>query len=256
MRKIGISSMALFNYSPKEAVERVSELGFGAWEIVLEGPHLLKDYKEVKELSESYDIELFVHAPFSDLNIASLNEVIRKETLAQIFTAIETADFLEAKILTFHSGRPSPLSASFMEKTEEENQKSIEEILMFGSDFNLKLCIENMPNFSGALMCKIPDLQKVLEVNPELGLTLDIAHAHTCGDELAYIKELREKIMHVHLHDNSKDSDSHSTVGEGDIDFKSVIYQLKDFNGAGVIEARNEKSALLSREKFEEIISS
>jgi len=256
MQKIGISSMALRKYSPKDAVRRASELGFGSWEIMLEGRHLQNDYTEVKELADSYGLELFIHAPFSDLNIASPNERIRKETLSQIFKAIEIADFLESKIVTLHTGRPSPIGMFLREDAWETNLKSIGEILEFGSDFDLKLCLENMPNFPGAFCCKIDELRRVLDINPGLGLTLDIAHAHTYGDEIEYLKELKDRMLHVHLHDNDGVSDSHSAVGEGNIDFDRVMYHLKDFKGYGIIETRTEDAAILSKRKFEEQISS
>jgi sugar phosphate isomerase/epimerase len=256
MEKIGISSMALFKYSPKDALRRVSELGFTAWEIMLEGRHFQNDYTEIKELADSQGIELFVHVPFSDLNIASLNEGIRKETLKQVFWAIETADFLESEIVTFHSGRPSPVGVSFRDEAEKANLESIKEILKFGSDFDLRLCLENMPNFPGAFCCEMEDVRSILDANPGLFLTLDIAHAHTCGDEVEYIKELKDRMLHVHLHDTYRSSDSHGAVGEGDIDFKRVLYNLKDFTGCGIIEAKSEEGAAQSRQKFEELISS
>lgn len=256
MKKIGISSMALFKYGPEDAVRRASELGFSAWEIMLEGSHFREDYTKVRELADSYGIEIFVHAPFSDLNIASLNEGIREETLSQIFWAIETADFLESELVTLHTGRPSPVSMSFREAAWEKNLKSMGEIVKFGSDFELKLCLENMPNFPGAFCCEIDELQSVLEQNPGLYLTLDIAHAHTCGDEIEFIKNFKDKMLHVHLHDNLRDNDSHSAVGEGDIDFKRVMSHLKDFTGCGIIEAKSEDGAAQSMQKFEEYISS
>ena len=256
MEKIGISSMALFSYAPKDALKRASELGFSAWEIMLEGRHFQHDYKEVKELADSYAIELFVHAPFSDLNIASLNEGIRKETIAQVFRAIETADFLESKIITFHTGRPSPLSMSFRDEAWDVNLKSIAEILKFGRDFDIRLCLENMPSFPGAFCCEIDELKSVLDANPGLFLTLDIAHAHTCGDEVAYIKEFKDQMMHVHLHDTNRKSDSHGAVGEGDIDFKRVMGHLKDFNGWGIIESKSEDGAAHSSLELAELKSS
>lgn len=256
MEKIGISSMALFKYSPKDAVKRVSELGFGVWEIMLEGRHFQKDYTEVKELADSYGIEVFVHAPFSDLNIASLNEGIRRETISQVFKAIETADFLESKLITFHTGRPSPISMSFRDVAWETNLKSISEILKVSADFDLNLCLENMPSFPGAFCCEIDELKSVLDANPGLFLTLDIAHAHTCGDEVEYLKEFKDRMMHVHLHDTKRGSDSHGAVGEGDIDFKRVMSHLRDFTGCGIIESKSEDGAAQSAQKFEEIKSS
>jgi sugar phosphate isomerase/epimerase len=256
MKKIGISSMALFKYGPEDAVRRASELGFSAWEIMLEGSHFREDYTKVKELADSYDIELFVHVPFSDLNIASLNEGIRKETLSQVFWAIETADFLESKLVTFHSGRPSPVGKAFRDEAWEMNLKSISEIVEFSGDFDLKVCLENMPNFPDAFCCEIDDVRSILDANPGLYLTLDIAHAHTCGDEIEFIKNFRDKMLHVHLHDNSRDNDSHSAVGEGDIDFKRVMSHLKEFTGCGIIEAKSESGAIASKHEFDELIVS
>ena len=248
--------MALFKYSAKDALKRASEHGFTAWEIMLEGRHFQKDYTEIKELADSYEIELFVHVPFSDLNIASLNEGIRKETLAQVFWAIETADFLDSKLITFHSGRPSNVGVSLRSEAKKANLESIKEILKFGCDFDLRLCIENMPNFPGAFCCEIDDVRSILDANPELDLTLDIAHAHTCGDEVEYIKEFKDRMLHVHLHDTKRDNDSHGAVGEGDIDFRRVFYKLKDFKGYGIIESKSERGAVQSMQKFEELISS
>ncbi len=256
MEKIGISSMALWKYGPADAVRRAAELGFSDWEIMLEGRHYQEDYTEVKELANSNGVGLYVHAPFSDLNIASLNEGIRKETVSQIFRAIETAAFLGSPLFTFHTGRPSPVGMSFRDKAWEVNLESIREIIEFGSNFDLKLCLENMPSFPGAFCCEIDDLKFVLEQNPELCLTLDIAHAHTCGEEIEYIKKLEDRVVHVHLHDTKRGSDSHSAVGEGDIDFKRVMYHLKDFNGCGIIEAKSEEGAMSSKQNFEELISS
>lgn len=256
MKKIGISSMALFKYRPEDAVKRASELEFSAWEIMLEGSHKKEDYTEVKELADSYGIELFVHVPFSDLNIASLNEGIRKETLTQVFWAIETADFLESGLVTFHSGRPSPVGMAFRDEAWEMNLKSIRGIVEFSGDFDLKVCLENMPNFPDAMCCGIEELKTVLDLNPGLGLTLDVAHAHTCGDELEYLKELGDRMLHVHLHDTKRDNDSHGALGEGDIDFKKVLSRLKDFEGCGIIEAKSEEGAILSRDKIQEQIIS
>jgi sugar phosphate isomerase/epimerase len=256
MKKIGISSMALFKYSPEDAVRRASELGFSAWEIMLEGSHFREDYTKVKELADSCGVEIFVHVPFSDLNIASLNEGIRKETLSQVFWAIETADFLESKLVTFHSGRPSPVGMAFRDEAWETNLKSISEIVEFSGDFDLKVCLENMPNFPDAMCCGIEELKTVLDRNPELGLTLDVAHAHTCGDEMEFIKNFNDRMLHVHLHDNSRENDSHGAVGEGDINFKSVLSHLKEFKGYGIIEAKSESGAIASKHKFDELIVS
>ncbi len=67
----------------------------------------------------SYDLEISVHAPFSDLNIASLNEPIWAETLRQIKAAIEAvANY--ARVFVIHPGYVSPLAAFCQDKASQE----------------------------------------------------------------------------------------------------------------------------------------
>ncbi|MGZ7127397.1 MAG: hypothetical protein ACXVH8_06495 [Halobacteriota archaeon] len=68
-----------------EQLEDLKGVGFQGWEVIAEGPQKLDDdmISLIDYLISSYDLEISVHAPFSDLNIASLNEPIWGETLRQ-----------------------------------------------------------------------------------------------------------------------------------------------------------------------------
>lgn len=254
--KIGVSSHAFQNYSPEATIKRISEMEFEAWELVLEGRHAKKDYSGIKELVESYDLVMFVHAPFSDLNIASLNQRIRRESLSQIFESVEVARYLEASLISVHPGRLSPMAMYFKEEAWEANINSFKEIADFASDCGIKACLENPPSYFGAFCCSIGEIKEVLTMENKLKLALDLGHANTCGDVKDYIRELRPWIRHLHLHDNDGIEDTHSEIGKGNLDLKVLLPYLKDCKDFIIIEVKEEEAALKSKEKLEELISS
>ena len=106
--KIGISSPA-FTLEPfTKILEEVSK-DFNLWEIVADLKQLLPlIVDDFKQLTPSYDLEFSIHAPFNDLNIASLNPELRKLAIGYIKDAIKIADDLEISMLSFHPGHLSP----------------------------------------------------------------------------------------------------------------------------------------------------
>jgi len=60
---------------------------------------------------------------------------------------------------------------------------------------------------------------------------LDIPHAFTSGgmkSVLDYINTFRDKIIHIHWHDNHGRKDEHLPIGEGLIDHNNAVKALKD----------------------------
>jgi|Deesub1362A_J573_1020465.scaffolds.fasta_scaffold00016_194 sugar phosphate isomerase/epimerase len=252
--KIGASSLAFFNYSLENALRRINEIGFEAWEIVLEGKHYRNNYRNFKNLLSSYSLPIFIHAPFSDLNIASLNEKIRQETLNQIYDAIEISRVLDALLINIHPGRISPLGMFFPDKARETQIESLKAILDYASNYNLTLCVENSPNFYGSMFSSLDEIQSVLNEDGRLFLTLDVGHAHTCGDVIEYFRKLNTRIRHLHLHDNDGKSDMHMEIGKGTMNIKNLIPYFKKYEYI-MIESKNEPSAVKSKETLESLIS-
>ncbi len=247
--KIGASSLGFLNYSPEETLELLAGLGFDVWEIVFEGRHTDPD---IGDILPSYDIEITAHAPFSDLNIASLNERIRKESVSQICDAIRTTDRLCGHIVTIHSGRLSPLGLSFEEQAKETNIKSIKEILGFSKDFDIRVCVENTPNFFGMLLNMPGDVQELQDAfGRELGFTFDIAHANTWKSIEGFLDMV---IDNLHIHDNDGTDDIHMGIGNGNIDFRKVFSRLKDYNGPAIIEVKDEKGIIRSKKRLERFL--
>ena len=107
-----------------------------------------------------------------------------------------------------------------------------------------QLCIENMPIMEGFFM-QPADIRDYFD-QPELediGLTLDTAHAWTCGgDEIieSFIELLPDKLAHVHLVDNNSfTNDPHLEIGIGNINFEQCMEELKGIGYKGTVTYRN-----------------
>ncbi|MFQ6137033.1 MAG: sugar phosphate isomerase/epimerase family protein [Candidatus Hydrothermarchaeales archaeon] len=255
---IGASSLAFLKYPAKDALERINAADFEAWEIILERGHAPRDFTKIKESVESYGLGIFAHAPFSDLNIASLNYKLREEAINQIFDAIKTGNFLGAELINIHSGRLSPMGMYFEDEVREINVQSVARIVEFARDFDMKVCLENAPNFFGSISSTIGEIKEIRDRVGEDGLflTLDVGHANTCGHIMDYIKELEDSIHHIHLHDNDGRDDLHRGIGSGNIDFRRVIEALKKIvnKSSIVIEVQSEQELFDSKTKLEAML--
>jgi sugar phosphate isomerase/epimerase len=62
---------------------------------------------------------------------------------------------------------------------------------------------------------------------------MDIPHVFTSGgmtSEIDYINTFRDKIIHIHWHDNHGQKDEHLPIGEGLIDHQKAVNVLKDIS--------------------------
>ncbi len=255
---LGASSHPFFYLSPYEALRRLEELDFELWEVLLEGRHALKDYSKLKEMASSFNVTLLLHAPFSDLNIASLDSGIWQETLDRIQTSLEVADFLGVSFLSIHAGRLSPMGNVFPEAAHERNVTGVRKLCDLGAEMGVDIYLENQPAYPGVIFSNVNEIERMLdEIGREnLGFTFDIGHANTCGDVREYIRSLGKKIKHVHVHDNDGSADMHEGVGKGNIDFPATIRLLKKagYNGAVIMECKTEADLLESVERLSELL--
>jgi sugar phosphate isomerase/epimerase len=89
------------------------------------------------------------------------------------------------------------------------------------------VAVENMPPgvHPGSRMGDLADLVRELD-RPELGLTLDVAHAHLSADVASETLAAGALLTTTHVHDNDGRSDSHHPPGRGTIDWPSWFEAL------------------------------
>jgi sugar phosphate isomerase/epimerase len=210
--------------------------------------------EEIKIYMESYDMRFSVHAPFSDLNLASLNPRIRKSSIEQVKEAIQISSELGIDVITIHPGHKSPLGAYFQEKFHKTNKESIKELDKIGQEFNVTLALENMPKMWISLCHNGLQMKELVE-DTEIKLCFDIGHANISGT-IQEIMELKENFANIHLHDNLGDRDYHLVLREGNIDIPGILKQLIGYKGDYIIESTNLEEGIRSKEILEKMLNS
>ena len=237
--EISFSSLALVN-NPFDWAYDLEDLGFTGWEVVSEGKQQLNDatLSEIKNITETTNLTLTLHLPFSDLNLASLNHPIWKETIRQMSKCLERAsDFVELAVV--HPGHMSPLGMQLPEMAWRQNIDGLRSICDAASDLGIKIGVENMVNMQFILGKQPGEILGMIESleRENAGLTLDVGHANTNGNLDDFLCDI-SKVIHVHLHDNAGKSDEHLQLGKGNVNWKKVVRKLDGYKGRAVIEAR------------------
>lgn len=245
MTSIGVSTLCMLHSDLETVLETVTPV-FSCIEVICEGNHTNL------EVLESYNLTVSFHAPFSDLNTASLNKAILKESLRQISENIEAASTYNAEVVCIHPGHFSPLGMHFKKKVFIIHKTSLNVLTKKAEEYSILLGIENLPMFN-ILFVRTPEEVKTIleEVNsPYLGFTFDIGHANTTGDVQQFLT-LKEYITTVHLHDNFGNQDDHLALGDGTCDL-AIIKELAEKRL--VIEVNTYADALKSLECLKNLL--
>lgn len=252
--KIALSSPK-FSLKPIEKILPKIAENFEMWEIVAERFHYLPEIKyKLKELLQSYNIDISIHAPLSDINIGSINPFIRKQSVREIAKSIESANFLDVELVTFHPAHLSPLGIDIPEVVRELNIESVKQLSKIGKDYGVELAIENMPKMLWTTFYSPKDLIDAL-AETDVKICFDLGHANISKNINEFLK-YSKLFINVHLHDNLGKSDPHLTLGKGNIDFKSVLKKLlKNYKGNLVIEANSLESGFSSKWYLKKILS-
>jgi len=149
-------------------------------------------------------------------------EAIRKE--------IELTAYLKARLLIVHV-----LNFGVVEAEEKLaiDKKYLGEVIKLAEKNNVILALENG---------RFESLKNFLAIggkSPNLKIILDIGHINLPGSSMLpancpdpvkiFLEEFGERLVHLHLHDNSGKADDHLVPGAGNIDWKRVVKHLAEF---------------------------
>jgi len=246
--KTGASAHIFWDYTNlniPHAIQKIAELGFDSVEFLCDQP-LYKTWgttrayataRVIRKTLENFGLMSTLHAPFHNLNIASYNAGVVKETVRQTWDCVKVGEYIGSSIVVVHPGKV--VSRFFRREDAIKNMvKNIDKIITKTEGMNVLVCLENLALTSKPLLVNVEEIQHVLkEINSKkLGLTLDVAHANTTGTPPeTYARKLKKQIKHVHLSDNTG-TDNHLPLGLGNIDFQTVLRELKPYHGILNIE--------------------
>lgn len=242
--KIGASTLAGIEYELEHTLEFIENLGIDYAELV----HQFPFENIARESLESFNLKYSVHSPFMDVNIASLQEKSRLNSIEQVKSSIDLANKIDAEAVVVHPGTiPFLANKYFRNKVIDVADAAMIEIGKYGEDLGVLTTFENMPIFDNIIYSNMEKLHELL-VNNGLSMTLDIGHAKHAGysaDAMYF-----DSIKHVHIHDNFGDDDSHLALGEGSIDLNSIVNTLEknNYDGIYIIEVNNYDSIKKSYE--------
>ena len=239
---IGISSASLMVTNLEASLKSI-EPHFKHWEILTESePYLINIIQQFNVIANSHDLSYSIHAPIFDVNIASINEKMRQESVVQISSTLRFATQMGVEMVTIHPGYYPMGVRGFESRAEDKLKKSLAELDRISNDSGVKLALENMANQDSIIGRTADELSRYID-GTNLGICFDVGHANTNG-QIESMLGLRDRIINVHLHDNDGLTDSHSSLGDGKIDFTKIFQTLKGYKGNFIIEARTLSSAL------------
>ena len=239
--KVGFTTLAMFMDDNLEIIKTAKDNNFEMIEILGEAPFFkTKNTMAFKECG----LEVSIHSPTVDINIASLNEGIRAESVKQMKECIDYAENINAHAITVHAGKIGRNEPRLRKAALEIACESISELVDYSK--NVIISVENMPVHQAFLGNKIEELEMF---KSECGcrFTIDLGHGNTTGNnnELLDLKD----ITYCHLNDNDGVKDQHIPLGDGTLDLE-LLKKVKK----GIIELNNFDNILKSKKVIENII--
>ncbi|MGA7525510.1 MAG: sugar phosphate isomerase/epimerase family protein [Acidobacteriaceae bacterium] len=202
----------------------------------------------VRELAQwfgSNSVEPFsMHAPiFPDLemgrgggpavNVIHPEKSRRIDAMDEIKRALEVAEQIPFRFLIVHLGERED---AWSPRSLEHSITALEHLRAFANPLDVKILVENLQGD----VTRPAHLVEILTAGhfQDIGVCLDVGHAHLGDGVSAAIGELRSYIRSSHLHDNKGDKDAHLWPGDGTIDWDEALGELKASpqTPAGVLE--------------------
>jgi sugar phosphate isomerase/epimerase len=139
------------------------------------------------------------------------------------------ANQLNAQLFVLHSGLQSGISPFYPGKDWEQNIQSIRLLHKTATEHDLTVAIENLPQKYGSIMKTPEDFKRLYQETSldDVGIVLDVGHANLEAQTEPFLKQLPDKIWHMHLSDNLGEQDQHLGIGNGKIDWQQFARTLK-----------------------------
>lgn len=240
--EFAVSTLFCLDRPFDEALADIVLSGTRCVELIDDGLHRLDRLRveRLLELRSSYDVRYALHAPFSDMNIAAWDDGLREAILRRLESSIRWASSLEVEAFIFHPGWMTAIEHFVPGSAWRRNLESVKRLIRYAYEYGVPPFIENVPEPHAFLLKSLEGFERLYrEIDFDLRLTLDVAHAHLRGETLHFIKRLSYRIGHIHVSDNMGERDDHLQLGLGTIDWEEVVEALREieYRGWVVVES-------------------
>jgi len=250
--RIGCSSRWLFLTDKEmnifEEIKWAHSLGFKVFGLNLdrtENQFLSNnELKKLKLLAYQLKMQVVVRSPHH-LN-TSLND---KKVIEQIKKNICIARMVGSDRLMIHPGHILPeLELDYNKSRAYKGKKRIrfnipeeqiehqfnqliinlKQIVKIAKNEKIKIALENNGEYY-QFGSNLDEYMKILSRVDGLKASISTGHANISGNNVyEYVSKCKELIINLDLHDNLGERDEHLPVGEGNINFKKILFQLKN----------------------------
>ncbi|RJS76619.1 sugar phosphate isomerase/epimerase [Candidatus Bathyarchaeota archaeon] len=255
--KVGLSMLYCLGQPFSSLLKQLETVEVSNVEVLDEGLHALNDRRvhSIRRIAVDRGLELSVHAPFVDINIASPSESVRIAVLKRLKKSIQLSGKLNAVFWVFHPGMRTGISHFTPGLDWKFNLESVRQLLSTAENTGVKLAIENGLHPLPFLLKTPSEFVRFYEdLGADLGLTLDVGHANVNGQIFEFIKTFPDKIVHAHLHDNHGKADEHLGIGDGNINWVKVVRAFKKIGFRGALIVESEKNALESVQTLKALV--
>ncbi len=199
--------------------------------------------RRLGRILDEHGIELVLHGPVHDVNLASLKEPIRRASVDILKSCIDVVHLIGGDSIAVHCGKCPADQIRMLEVARQRLYASLHEIATYAAEHGVRIGIENKQHGRDREIVLYPDEQRVyVESIREFGgfAVVDIGHANTT--EVApvdYLRTLGDLVEEVHLHDNRGAKDDHLPLGSGTVPLRDVLMELRSFSGRVVLEVKD-----------------
>ena len=167
------------------------------------------------------------------VNLVHPDKARRIDAMDEIKRALEVAEQIPFRFMVVHLGERDD---QWSPRALEHSLTALEHLKAFAGPLGVKLLVENIQNE----VTRPANILEILRVGhlTDIGVCLDVGHAHLEAGFAATFAELKDLIRSSHLHDNNGDRDEHLWPEDGTIAWSETMAELKSApqTPAGVLE--------------------
>ena len=157
------------------------------------------------------------------MNVVHPEKSRRIDAMDEIKRALEAAEYISFKRLVVHIGERFD---TWSPRTMEYATTALEHLGAFAKPLGVRVLVENLTSDAST-----PEhLMTLLDIShlDQIGVCLDLGHAHMSSGVAEAIGVLGPRIAQVHVHDNHGLKDDHLWPGDGTIEWPATIATLRD----------------------------
>ena len=156
------------------------------------------------------------------VNVLHPEKARRIDAMDEIKRALEAAELIPFSNLILHLGERED---GWSQRTVEYAINALEHLGAFAHPLGVRLLVENLLSEATTPT----HLLTILELGhlPNIGVCLDLGHAHINVGVTEAITTLGSNIATMHVHDNHGEKDEHLWPGDGNIDWPSAVKAIK-----------------------------